>query len=266
MPEFLLGDDHTYQDLNPVVAGCEQCLRTQVYGPAVRSYYLIHYVFSGSGYFQTEQTTYRVSPGYAFLIKPGQITRYFADSDDPWMYAWVGFTGKLADRFADLHPVFPTEVDIFQDICDMADLEGARKPYLISKLFCLYARLFQDVSVREDRYQKIQEYIHLNYMRDLSVDGLADLAGLNRRYFSRCFKQQLGLSPKQYLTRVRVQQAAHFLSKGCSVGQVAKMVGYYDTLTFSKMFKAITGKSPAQWKKERPLDSRQAVLLTNMPK
>ena len=60
-------------DIYPVQYGEEQCNRNHSFGPCVRSNYLLHYVYSGKGIFQTENNTYHLHKGQMFLISPNQL-------------------------------------------------------------------------------------------------------------------------------------------------------------------------------------------------
>lgn len=66
------------------------------YGPAVRSYHLIHFILAGKGTFQANQHTYHLRAGQGFLIEPDYQTTYESDADDPWTYIWVAFNGSRA--------------------------------------------------------------------------------------------------------------------------------------------------------------------------
>ncbi len=69
------------------------------YGPAMRPYYLIHYILSGKGVFQSyhgDSRTYRLHQGQGFLIEPGFVNRYESDASEPWSYIWVAFSGSEA--------------------------------------------------------------------------------------------------------------------------------------------------------------------------
>ena len=66
------------------------------YGPAVRSYYLIHFILAGKGTFQANQHTYHLHAGQGFLIEPDYQTTYESDADEPWTYIWVAFNGSRA--------------------------------------------------------------------------------------------------------------------------------------------------------------------------
>ena len=80
------------------------------------------------------------------------------------------------------------------------------------------------------------------------MQSIADGVGLERTYFSSLFKKRTGLSPKQYLLKVRMEQAATFLKEyGYSVSVTALSVGYSDVYIFSKMFKQFYGVSPSKY-------------------
>ena len=77
--------------------GEEKCQPFHFYGPAQRTHYLIHFVVSGKGTFRYPGQTQVIEAGQGFLILPGEETFYQADGLDPWHYAWVGYSGALAD-------------------------------------------------------------------------------------------------------------------------------------------------------------------------
>lgn len=53
------------------------------YGPAVRSYHLIHFILAGKGTFQANQHTYCLHAGQGFLIEPDYQTTYESDAKEP---------------------------------------------------------------------------------------------------------------------------------------------------------------------------------------
>ena len=64
------------------------------------------------------------------------------------------------------------------------------------------------------------------------------MLGIDRRYFSRLFTREAGVSPQAYLIAVRLQKAAGLLaSRLCSVAEAAESVGYADAFAFSRMYK-----------------------------
>jgi len=59
--------------------------------PAVWEYYLIHYVVSGHDVFEAQEKSFRLSAGDMFLIRPGQLSKYIADENQPWHYMGGAF-------------------------------------------------------------------------------------------------------------------------------------------------------------------------------
>ena len=82
--------------------GEEACEPAHSFGPAVRGYYLLHYVASGKGHLMADGRRWDVGPGQGFLICPGEITVYQADAADPWHYALVGYCGEGAQALTSL--------------------------------------------------------------------------------------------------------------------------------------------------------------------
>ncbi len=250
MLEISAGSDKKFHELNPLFAGFDRCSPGHFFGPAVREYYLLHYILEGKGIYQVEGKEYSLSAGECFLIKPDQVTRYQADREDPWYYVWIGFDGTLADDFWQLPPVLKFSPGNFYDIRRAEEIQNTRKEYLAGILFRLYCEIFSDRKQNRDYAGEVWEYIRYNYMSNITVEGLAGMVNLDRRYLSRLFKQRYGKTLKRFLMEYRMERAKEFLKEGYPVATVADMVGYLDTCNFSKMFKLVTGKSPASFRSE----------------
>lgn len=260
MPQISAGSDIRFHELNPLFAGYDRCCPGHSFGPAVREYYLLHYIFEGKGTYWVEGKEYALSAGECFLIKPGQMTRYQADMEDPWYYVWIGFEGSLAEEFAQLPPVLKFSPGNFYDIRRCELIQNTRKEYLTGILFRLYCEIFSGRRQSRDYAGEVWEYIHYNYMSNITVEGLAGMVNVDRRYLSRLFKAQYGKTLKQFLMEYRMEKAKEFLKEGYIVSTVSDMVGYRDTCNFSKMFKQVTGKSPASYRKECAGKENTALL------
>ena len=238
---WLLSNRHL-QDLNPLTAGQQQCPPGHSFGPHVRSYTLLHYVISGKGTLYTQGKAHPVQPGQIFRILPGEITTYTADSDDPWHYRWIGFDGNLSHRFSELPPVFTPTGDPFSGILPAA--ETGMEYRLAASLMLLYAQLFPANAGAEGHVQKVETLIRSSYMQPLRVESLARELNLDRRYLTRLFREQTGLSVQQYLIRVRLEAADRYLAQGRSVQETAQLCGYEDAMNFSRLYKKHRGHSP----------------------
>lgn len=248
--EILL-TNRNFCDLNPLIAGEEMCVPHHSFGPAVRNHTLIHYVLHGSGTFYARGEVYRVHAGQAFLILPDEVTTYVADDDDPWHYRWIGFDGALSKRFVELPPVFSLPETLFSRIVALATHPATAEYLLAGELFSLYAHLFAAKPHTNGYVRRVENYILSNYMHPIRIAQIAADLNLDRRYLSRIFKEDKGVSIQEYLVRVRIGEAERFLLRGCSVREAAQLSGFEDVSNFWKLFKKKTGKTPASVRNEK---------------
>ncbi|MBK1790021.1 AraC family transcriptional regulator [Persicirhabdus sediminis] len=81
----------------------------------------------------------------------------------------------------------------------------------------------------------------------MSVEKMAQHAGMSRAVFHRKFKQATTLSPIQFVKSMRLNKAAMMIAEGISVSEAALNVGYESPSQFSREFKRAHGQSPKQW-------------------
>ena len=170
-----------------------------------------------------------------------------ADEEDPWVYQWIGFDGRLTESFASLPTVLTLSASYTQA---MLDTEGKdlREYHIAAILFEMYASLFGEKKETHDYVRRVKDYIRAVYMQELRVEDIANSMNLNRRYLSRFFKEKTGMTVQDYLIRVRMEEAKRLLMQGRSVNEAAVLCGYQDPFLFSKMFKRRFGISPGAWK------------------
>lgn len=239
-----------YCDINPVQFGYEDCPALHHFGPALRTYWLLHYVVSGKGVFKIEGREYVVTAGNIFVIPPFVETYYQADQKDPWSYIWIGFT-KSEDIKIDFNDVMylPYAHRVFEDMKRCSNLQTGRTEFLCGKIWQLISLVYEQHSNTIDYIDNAVNMINAEYMSDITVQSIADRIGLERTYFTELFKKKIGMSPKQYLLKIRMEQASIFIKDyGYSVSVTALSVGYGDVYTFSKMFKRYFGVSPSKYR------------------
>ena len=94
--------------------------------------------------------------------------------------------------------------------------------------------------------------IQTGFAEDLRIVELARLSGLSHSQFTRRFKQILGVSPKDYILRVRIRHARRLLeTTRRTVTDIAVESGFYDHSHFSHAFRRHTGTSPAAYRSAR---------------
>lgn len=259
-------------DLKVYQYGREKCRSGHSYGPANRDHYLLHFVTKGKGTFYCENKRYEIQAGQGFLIVPGIVTSYIADTEEPWTYSWIGFNGENVDFYLSQtglgsdSPVFAYEDSkafsrIFSEIKHLNRNTVAGQVKMIGNLYVLLSLVMENstpisyqgkafFSSKENYIKNAVTYIQTNYSRKITVQEIADYLGLNRSYFGVIFKELMKMSPQDFIIYFRMDKAKKLLSDmSMNIGDVSRSVGYEDPLTFSKLFKKNVGVSPNAYRK-----------------
>lgn len=92
--------------------------------------------------------------------------------------------------------------------------------------------------------ERAREYLHASWAKAVSLDELAEVAGLSRFYLLREFRRRYGLPPHAYQLQLRVLRAKEMLFLGMPPGDVALKVGFYDQAHFTHALKRYVGVTP----------------------
>lgn len=98
--------------------------------------------------------------------------------------------------------------------------------------------------------------IHADLVHPWTLEQLARDAGMSRSTFAALFKSVVGVPPMAYIATWRIYQAKLILAAGHSIAAAAEQTGYGSEVALSRAFKAATGTSPGQWRRERRTSSR----------
>jgi len=93
---------------------------------------------------------------------------------------------------------------------------------------------------------ELEAYIRSRFTEDIRIGDLAELAGLTPNYVSSLFKEATGLTPIQYVHRLRVSVARDLLAHtDMTVSEISDYLGYCEPAYFNRMFKRATGVPPS---------------------
>jgi AraC-like DNA-binding protein len=112
-------------------------------------------------------------------------------------------------------------------------------------------RLTIDFKPEHRAIGETQAYLESHVNDSLTLCELALVADLSAFHLTRVFKRQLGLSPFEYQTQLRISRAKQLLRNGTPLAQVALEVGYADQANFTKQFKHLTGTTPGRFAQSR---------------
>lgn len=264
--------DHSV-DLSLDTYGVQNCAPGHWFGPGERDIFLIHFICSGTGVYETGGRTYHLSQGDFFVIFPDTQVRYEADRKTPWDYIWVGFQGIKAMQYLSYAGIdrehligrYANSSFILSCVQQMM-LARAVSPYNEMKrtaaLLQIFAAITEEYYISHpdkttDAYShqiylnRALSYIDDNLATPIKVSDIARYVGIDRSYLSVIFKHSLGLSPQEYLVQYRMDQACLMLQDpNQKIGNIARAVGYSDSLAFSKIFRKYKGESPSSYREK----------------
>lgn len=97
-----------------------------------------------------------------------------------------------------------------------------------------------------------KQFVELNYQKPIGLDDIATAVGISRFYLTREFEKKIGMTPTQYLIRVRIEHAARLLvsSVDLNLEEIAKQTGFSNANYLGKVFKKIVGLSPMEFRRK----------------
>lgn len=260
-------DYNKYNDIQVYEVGRQKCPPRHSYGPIVRGKFILHYVVDGQGKLCMHGKEYAMQGGEIFVIYPQELAYYEADETTPWRYLWVIFDGSKAEEIlrsigiTEEQPMLYPEERNTEILSCMEKLlyECEQELSTIGNMYALLQTMKNQTLVQQksktppqqDYIEKIKRYIEYRYAEDVKVSELAEHCGLNRSYMTKCFTEDTGVSPKEYLMQYRMKKAKELLKNSeLPISNVAYTVGYSDPLAFSKMFKKREGVSPLEYREK----------------
>lgn len=249
-------------DFNVVQYGYRKCEPDFGEKPHIWPNFLFHYVHSGKGVLNVDGAIFEVHENQGFIIFPGQIAHYVADSVRPFEYTWVEFFGngtKSIISSSSLSPKTPIIDDpggkIGKAIWDLVEEGEMSNSLLMSKFWAFVDTIInenrQDISPTDLYIEKSVSYINENIGKPTTVTDVCVHLNISRNYFCNIFTKKMGIPPKKYILNQHMEMAFELLKRShFSIGEIASIVGYDKQSKFTKAFIRYAGKSPSAYRKE----------------
>lgn len=239
----------------------------------------ILYVRAGEGtYHMHNGTDIPLTRGTLVFISHGVEHHASVNAENPLQIAGLRFglydstglpsTQKLADSF--YYFIHPGNPQFYNELTGRLHQLYHKKKDAVTQKVCaalLYQILFEMYATltcgptdksHDLRIKEVRQRIENHPYKKICIPDLAKAAGISTRYLQKRFKEDYGLTPKEYHLQVQMNLALTLLElENLSVTEVAERLGYADLFTFSKQFKKHFGYPPihakAQFRKPRGL-------------
>lgn len=135
---------------------------------------------------------------------------------------------------------------------------GRAEAVRIAKIFILgdrgdgqlpYSSMIRPTGHGDGTIERCQEWIAHHYAEPNPVRGMQERSGLPERTFKRRFRAATGYTPIEYVQTLRIEEAKYELETGdAPMEEIADAVGYQDGASFRRLFKRMTGVTPARYR------------------
>jgi AraC-like DNA-binding protein len=238
-------------------------------------------IVKGKGTITINGTNYPAEPGKLFFFIPGMEVERRSDVEQPLEYYFLRF--HYTETYVSKEQwVFRPNPESPFPLQGMYSVQNTPQfIYLLEQLHALWKQrghlvamrrkillqefwlqLLQDFKAKElsgdttAAIEMTQDYMVQHYQEPLTLESLAQLAGLSVSHYSRLFKKLIGYSPIDYLTHIRMDRAKELLVlSDYRLKSIANSVGYDDEFYFSRIFKKVVGVSPRDYAKKYRVDA-----------
>lgn len=231
--------------------------------------YHLAFCENGAGKLLIGGGEYVIEKGAAFFFRPDIPHEYYPVAE-PWSIRWIIFLGSGVDallnsinfgRFEVFRVNSPEEI-IFCYNKLYKTLSVKKSTNMVEASGIIYSLLanMNNLTEHEHTESKTQasgrlnaviEHIKGNFRKDLSIEGLAELAGVSPSYLCRAFRQAYGMSPFAYIMRYRINAAKEWLINYPQkrIKDIALESGFNNCSYFGSVFKGYEGCSPNRFRK-----------------
>lgn len=144
---------------------------------------------------------------------------------------------------------------------ELSDLENLRTEFYEYEVLVLLSRIWlqlvknlnvpkqQGKKETGQRMQQFLTYMERHYSENITLENIANSAGVSKSECLRCFKSFLQNTPYEYLMEYRLAKATGLLlNTRLSIGEIAEAVGFHSQSHFGKIYKQRTGYSPKKYR------------------
>ena len=240
------------------------------WSPRGRIDYQLLFIASGKTHFYIGGKDQVVTAGHMVLFQPKEEQHYeYFGEDKPEVY-WVHFTGgavkeilRSYDIPLDEHIFFSgtpaAYTQLFKNMIE--EFQTCRVGYKemlemnLRQLFMMIQRTRLEkppivTTAVQLEMDYARQYFHDHYNEPINIEEYALSRHTSISLFMRNFKKVFGVSPKQYILNIRMNNAQNLLeSTDYTVAEIAAIVGYDNSLYFSRIYHKQKGQAPSDYRK-----------------
>lgn len=228
---------------------------------------ILDYTLSGSGTITDQNGVHPLTPGKLLFIPKGAVVHFQADKGDPFKKLWVQMTGTVWQSYRTLFAL-PTDHVLIEDcpvemqMWEIANLLKGTTPanvletmrHISVVVFDILSQLraeetFGITEEKDTLPYQIRRLLNEHIYHEITVREIADQLYITDSHCIRTFKKQFEITPMQYLTRIRMEQAKILLREtSIPIQEIAQKLCFCDGQHFSSAFHRHMGQTPSEYR------------------
>ena len=234
---------------------------TPDWSPRTRTseFYEISYYAEGNGIISINNKPYHISAGDIRFIKPGTIlyslppykayTVYFDFGQSKTIYRH-----PLLDEVPEFSHTNGEQLHYFEELLQCFHSNDMVAPIRQKALLLmLLSSFFESIYSKRTCCNAVKScitYMEENYSQNITLETLSRLSDYSKIHISRLFKTDLGCSPHEYLTSIRIKHAKRLLTDtNLPIPTIATECGFSSDSHFKTLFRETTGLTPGNYRK-----------------
>lgn len=230
------------------------------------NYCLFQFTISGSGEFKINGKTYTMDKNKGFFIEiPGEHLYYLPKNSTAWEVLYIEFSIEAKPFYEEIIKNYGSNIFEFSNnsrfISLMWEAFYSARNNEITNIFEAsqigYNLIFEllkfsnkkNIKKNSEIIESVKKYIHKNYTKPIAIEDMAKYAAFSKFHLTRKFKEEIGISPGQYLIRTRLKNATNLLlNTNKSIEEISEDVGFSCGNYFAKAFKNKFKISPTKYR------------------
>ena len=235
------------------------------YTPEYNKFY---FICDGEGLIKIGSDTFYPQQGNLVLMPAGIMQSYSTINTNTFTKYWCHFTAKIGDinlfDFIDVPYLIKVEEyekveHLFKELILQQENDKLysrlKEKALLTEIISYYVEKANVENFKFSKFSSMEKlnnvlrYVQEHISEDITVEMLASFVHFHPNYFTKVFKKYMGISPIQYINKIRFEMAKYLLkTSDLQVNEIASKTGFCDIYYFSKAFKHYSGYSPSDFR------------------
>ena len=231
------------------------------------NYNKLYYICSGEGWIKIGGQELYPKQGQMVLMPAGIIQSNSYINENKYEKYWCHFTdaGGSLNFFSSVHFPYLIDVGMNERVLDCfrrlvhyhnnpSETSALMTRSCMLELLAFYIDNAQPEKMsltNENSYEKLSaviSYINDNLSKKITLSDLAGIAHYHPNYFVDFFEKQMGISPKKYINKLKLDRCKELLiDNKYSIKEISAVMGFKNMTYFSNFFKLNTGFSPSEF-------------------